>query len=262
MTVRKSVTIGLLVPAISKASETVVAEQLTDHFDKKNVLNLMQFGFRKNHSTETACCYFIKASLDKGGGGVVGAVFLDLRKAFDTVNHSVLLSKLSIFKLSANVLKWLQSYLANRFQSVRIKDKISPLRSCNMGVPQGSILGPLLFSTYINDLPTVCDDVETLRYADDTVIFTHGKDADVVAAKRSATLEKVTEWLNLSCLTLNTEKTVARLFSKHRNQNVHPNVYVAGQAIKNVDEFKYLAVILDSSLTFKKHIKNMSYFKI
>ena len=114
-------------------------------------------------------------------------------------------------------------------------------------------------ATYINDLPTVCDDVETLRYAGDTVIFTHGKDADVVAAKRSATLEKVTEWLNLSCLTLNTEKTVAMFFSKRRNQNVHPNIYVGGQAIKNVDEFKYLGVILDSTLTFKKHIKNMCH---
>lgn len=167
----------------------------------------MQFSFRANHSTETACCYFLeatKASLDKGG--VVGAVFLDLRKAFDTVNHSALLSKLVSFKLSPNIMKWFQAYLSGRSQCVRIEDKTSSLRACTLGVPQGSSLGPLLFSTYINDLPSICDGVETLMYADDTVIFTHGKDAETVAAKLTATMEKIAEWLSQSCLTLNTEK--------------------------------------------------------
>ena len=196
-----------ILPVTSKIIEKVVAEQLTSHLNKEGLLHPRQYGFRAHHSTETACCFFletIKASLDKGG--VVGAVFLDLRKAFDTVNHSVLLTKLTQFNLSSNVLSWLQSYLSGRTQCVRIKDKMSPLRTCTLGVPQGSVLGPLLFSLYINDLPSICMDMETLMYADDTVIFTHGKDVETVANKLTAAMERVAEWLSDSCLTLNTEK--------------------------------------------------------
>lgn len=96
--------------------EKVVAEQLKSHFERENLLHPIQFGFRTHHSTETACCYFlevIKARLDKGG--VMGAVFLDLRTAFNTVSYSVLLSKLSNFKLSANIFTWLGSYLSGIF---------------------------------------------------------------------------------------------------------------------------------------------------
>ena len=248
-----------ILPAISKVVEKAVAEQLVAHLNKENLLHPMQFGFRANHSTETACCYFlevIKSSLDKGG--VVGALFLDLRKAFDTVNHSVLLSKLSSFKLSVDVLNWIQSYLVDRSQCVRIDDKTSPLKACGLGVPQGSILGPLLFSAYINDLPSVCDEVGTLMYADDTVLYTSGKDPEQVAAKLSLAMEKVTQWLQYSRLTLNTDKTVTMFFSNKQRKMALPNIYVNGQLIKNVNEFKYLGVTLDSTLTFKSHIKKMS----
>lgn len=249
-----------ILPAISKVIEKTVAEQLVAHLNKENLLHPMQFGFRANHSTGTACCYLlevIKSSLDKGG--VVGALFLDLRKAFDTVNHSVLLSKLSSFKLSANVLNWIQSYLLGRSQCVRINDKTSSLKACGLGVPQGSILGPLLFSAYINDLPSVCDGVGTLMYADDTVLYTTGKDPEQAAAKLSLAMEKVTQWLQYSRLTLNTEKTVTMYFSKKQRNTVFPNMYVNGEIIKNVNEFKYLGVILDPTLTFKSHVKKMSH---
>uniref|UniRef100_A0A3Q3LKN7 Reverse transcriptase domain-containing protein n=1 Tax=Labrus bergylta TaxID=56723 RepID=A0A3Q3LKN7_9LABR len=249
-----------ILPAISKVIEKVLAEQLVAHLNIENLLHPMQFGFRANHSTETACCYFlevIKGSLDKGG--VVGAVFLDLRKAFDTVNHSVLISKLSKFKLSVNVVNWIQSYLLGRSQCVRINDKMSSLKACVMGVPQGSILGPLLFSAYINDLPSMCDDVGTLMYADDTVLYACGKDPEQVAAKLSLAMEQVIEWLRYSCLTLNTDKTVVMYFvNKHKNM-VFPNIIVGGQMIKKVDEFKYLGVTLDHNLTFKSHIKKMCH---
>lgn len=249
-----------ILPAISKVVEKAVAEQLVAHLNKENLLHPMQFGFRANHSTETACCYFIeviKSSLDKGG--VVGAIFLDLRKAFDTVNHSVLLSKLSTFKLSVDVLNWIQSYLLGRSQCVRINDKTSSLKACVLGVPQGSILGPLLFSAYINDLPSVCDGVGTLMYADDTVLYTSGKDPEQVAAKLSLAMKQVTQWLQYSQLTLNTDKTVTMYFSNTQRNMFFPNIYVNGQMIKNVNEFKYLGVILDPNLTFKSHIKKMSH---
>ena len=107
-------------------------------------------------------------------GGTVGAVFLDLRKAFDTVNHNVLISKLSSFNFSNNALKWSESYLMNRIQCVNVRNQKSSALDTLTGVPQGSILGPLLFSLYINDLPSVCSDVEIQLYADDALICTHG----------------------------------------------------------------------------------------
>lgn len=126
----------------------------------------------------------IKSLLDKGG--VVGAVFLDFKKAFDTVNHNVLLSKLSKFNLSVNTMIWMESYLNNRKQCTRVGDKCSSFANCISGVPQGSILGPLLFCIYINDLPQTCPDVNIQMYADDTVIFTHARSKEHAAAKLTA----------------------------------------------------------------------------
>ena len=151
-----------------------MSEQLVSFLNNSPFqLHPMQFGFRANYSTETANCFFIekvKAMVDKGG--VVGAVFLDLRKAFDTVNHKVLLSKLSAFNCSPLTLSWIESYLTCRRQHVIVNNRLSPALDLSTGVPQGSIIGPLLFSLYINDLPSVCPDVETQLYADDTVIYT------------------------------------------------------------------------------------------
>lgn len=136
-----------ILPVVSKALEKVVVEQLTQHLEAEGLLHPMQFGFRANHSTETACCLLIetiKSKLDNGG--VVGAIFLDLRKAFDTVSHPILMSKLTNYKLSVNILAWLRSYLSDRSQCVRINNTTSHTIASDIGLPQGSNIGPLLFS--------------------------------------------------------------------------------------------------------------------
>lgn len=166
-----------ILPAISKVFEKVIAQQLVENLDSIAALNPFQFGFRKRHPTETACCYLIediKSSLD--GGGVVGLDFLDLRKAFNTVTHELLLSKLKLFSLNRNTQNWIKSYLSDRQQCVRVNNVTSPLKACTMGVPQGSILGPL---PLINELPSVCN-ANIIMYADDTVLCTHGKTAEEV----------------------------------------------------------------------------------
>lgn len=247
-----------ILPAVSKVLEKTVAEQLIFHFDSQELLNPMQFGFRRKYSTDSACCYFletVRAYVDQGR--VVGAVFLDLCKAFDTVNYQILYSKLNQYSLSEHTQKWIRSYLSDRKQCVRVNNIQSAFRATSMGVPQGSILGPLLFSIYINDLPTVCSDVDVIMYADDTVIFTFGENELEVADKLSKEMEKVAEWLQMSCLTLNVDKTVSMLFSnKHKLQQTL-EIQVNGQKIKNVNEIKYLGLILDSNLGFKSHIKNL-----
>ena len=181
----------------------------------------MQFGFRANHSTETATCYVmekIKSSMDRGGGAV-GAVFLDLRKAFDTVNHSILLEKLRNFNLSTDCLKLLESYLSSRSQLVKNQNHNSNVLQVSTGVPQGSVLGPLLFSMYINDLPSVCESCDIVMYADDTVILGYGKTAEEVATKLTDAMVRITSWLNQCCLQLNLTKTVCMFFSKTKKLN-------------------------------------------
>lgn len=219
----------------------------------------MQFGYRKHHSTETACCYFIevvKAKLEKGG--VVGAVFLDLSKAFDTVNHSVLLRKLSNYNLSLSALQWVESYLSDRVQCVRVKSKLSTSKANDMGVPQGSVLGPLLFALYTNDLPSVCGEVDMQMYADDTVVYVHGSDATSVANKLTNVMGNILNWLSSASLTLNVNKTVAMYFTKtQRLKSSFPCIYANQSQIKVVKEFKYLGLVLDSTFTFKKHVKKI-----
>ena len=154
----------------------------------------------------------IKFSLDLGG--VVGAVFLHLRKAFDTVEHKVLLTKISKFNFCNGAMKWVELYLTNRSQSVPINNHRSKSLQLPTGVPQGSILGPLLFSIYINDLPSVCPEVETIMYADDTVFFGHGRSKADFVHKLTRSMAQITTWLRECCLQSNFSKTVSMFFCK------------------------------------------------
>ena len=239
-----------ILPVASKIAEKIVCDQLVSPLNEGNFsLHPMQFGFRKHYSTETANCFADK-------GGVVGAVFLDLRKAFDTVNHNILLSKLSKFNLSANALTWMESYLNQRKQCTRVCDKRSSFTNCTVGVPQGSILGPILFSIYINDLPQVCPDVCTQMYAD-TVIFTHARNKDDVAANLTTAMSKVSDWLANSCLTLNVSKTTCMYFTKRIHNSVNPDILINGEVIKCVTHVKYLGIEIDTNLSFKKQVSKV-----
>uniref|UniRef100_A0A3B1IW78 Reverse transcriptase domain-containing protein n=1 Tax=Astyanax mexicanus TaxID=7994 RepID=A0A3B1IW78_ASTMX len=245
-----------ILPVISKLAEKWVAKQIVHYLNNSSPsLHPMQFGFRSKYSTEMATCLFIekiKYFLDKGG--VVGAVFLDLRKAFDTVNHSVLLNKLLKFNFSQNAVTWIESYLTDRFQSVSVNNCRSDFLRLTSGVPQGSILGPLLFSLYINDLPTVCSEAECLMYADDTFFFVHGHTKDIVAAKLIKTMSCVTTWMQKCCLELNTSKTVGMYFTKTNRVSSDPDIHVNGERLQIVNQYKYLGLIIDSELSFKAHI--------
>ena len=136
------------------------------------MLTPKQFGFRSKLSTEIALAHFSDRVLDKPENGMLtGAVFLDLSKAFDTVDHGLLLEKLKQIGACDNVVGWFRSYLNDRFQLTAVGDAQSSLRPIQVGVPQGSILGPLLFLVCINDLPTCLDHCEGALYADDTMIY-------------------------------------------------------------------------------------------
>ncbi|XDV32774.1 hypothetical protein PO909_003497 [Leuciscus waleckii] len=249
-----------ILPKVSKIAEKLIAKQIINHINTTPyALHPMQFGFRANYSTETATCFFtenIRALLDRAG--VVGAVFLDLRKAFDTVNYKILLTKLCSLNFSSDALKWIESYLTDRFQNVRVQSFKSAALSLSTGLPQGSNLGPLLFSIYINDLPSVCLDVSVQMYADDTVDYVHDRNIFQVAEKLTNAMDNITAWLKHSCLQLNTPKTVAMFFTKfHKNFSVEPDIFVSGQRLQIVSEYKYLGVLIDSKLSFTSHVKRV-----
>lgn len=188
----------------------------------------------------------------------MGAVFLDLKRAFDTVNHRVLLAKLSKLNFSVQALNWFESYLADRKQCVVVGGVKSPYLSCPVGVPQGSILGPLLFSLYINDLFDVCKGVNAQLYADDAVIFTPAKNMTEAAQILTTALSHVQDWLTNSCLALNVKKSVCMYFAKQPLRPDHSGVFLKGEELALVGEFRYLGVILDPTLSFRKHIKKVT----
>ena len=232
--------------------------QLTEYLESKQLLHPQQFGFRPKHSTETANCYLLdrfKGLLVRGH--IVGTVFLDLKKAFDTVHHGVLLSKLKHFKVAAEASQWFKSYLEGRQQCVRVNGEKSMLLPNNMGVPQGSVLGPLLFTMYINDLPNTCPGVSCQIYADDTVIYTSAKTASMAAAQLTQELENISNWLELSQLTLNVQKTVSMCISiRSRPAADTFEVRIKNETLVEMGEVKYLGIILDKNLQFEqvKHI--------
>ena len=226
----------------------------------------MQFGFRKLHSTETATCYFLenlKSLLDKGG--FVAAVFLDLKRAFDTINHDLLIAKLTHFNFSNSALCWMKSYLSDRKQAVQIGDSLSSYLTCSAGVQQGSILGPVLFSLYVNNLPDVCRNIKVQLYADDTVLYCHASSIKEAAAVLSGAMVPVSHWLQNCCLHLNTKKPVCMLFSRQPTAGQQPSVMVGGERLEVVEYLStsgsssILTLILSSMLRKLKTQLNLIY---
>ena len=161
-----------LLPSISKIFEKVILLQLTEYLDKNNILHQNQYGFRKNHSTELASLHlvdYIYYTMD--ANEIPLNVYIDLSKAFDSLNHKILLSKLKFYGVTGLSLDLLYSYLSNRKQCTLYNSTFSDFIGIKQGVPQGSILGPLLFSIYINDLPSSSNLFDFLMYADDTTLF-------------------------------------------------------------------------------------------
>ena len=145
-----------VLPILSKILERLVHIQIYSYLSENKILSQSQFGFRLKLSTSTALAFFTDSILDNADNGLITAsVFLDLSKAFDTVDHNILLRKLKLIGLDSKSLNWVESYLSNRFQKTSISNTLSSPLPVSVGVPQGSILGPLLFIIYVNEMPNI-----------------------------------------------------------------------------------------------------------
>ncbi len=202
-----------VLPVLSKILERLAHNRLYRFITANDMLTPSQSGFRKGNSTSTCLVDFLQNIYENiEQSRTVGVLFLDLRKAFDTVDHRILVSKLSHLGLSNSTLYWLESYLYGRTQVTSVNNCYSKPGIVECGVPQGSILGPLLFILYVNSLPSVLQESSVYLYADDTAIAVSGNNSDDIVNNLKDELTKANNWLCEHKLSLNLSKTKLMFF--------------------------------------------------
>ena len=248
-----------LLPTISKIFERVMFTQLYSYLNANNLLSEQQYGFRSQHSTELACVKlvdYITTEMDNIKKiKTPTAIYLDLSKAFDTLNFNILLNKLQYYGINGISLSLIRNYLTNRFQYVQFENSESDLLEIKTGIPQGSILGPLFFSIMINDLVNSSNKFKFLMYADDTTIYFNLEDFPIENREVliNNELEKVNKWLKLNKLAVNVDKTKSMLF--HKCRPVTPIQFSMNNRIINVVQyFNYLGIMLDADMSWKTHV--------
>lgn len=248
-----------LLTAFSKIFERIFYARLLNFLNKEDILFKFQFGFRIKHSTYMALLTlvdFITSAIDKGE--FVLGIFLDFSKAFDTVNHTILLEKLYFYGIRGVAWNWIKSYLSNRQQFVTYENVQSEPKLIKCGVPQGSILGPLLFLIYINDLSLISDNLFKIMFADDTSMFLSGKSLPDIERTVNNDLINVSTWLKSNKLSLNIDKTHFIVFSPKRYSNYYsPKINIDNHLISEVKHTKFLGVYVDNKLSWKVHLNHI-----
>ena len=251
-----------LLSNINKIIEKLMFQRLYAFLEKYKCIYDLQFGFRENHSTNHAIISIIQKIQDaiKNNKIAVG-IFIDLQKAFDTVNHAILLEKLNHYGISGISNDWFKSYLSGRQQFVSINGENSDPTTIKHGVPQGSVLGPLLFLLYINDLHICIKNSTSFHFADDTNLLyippNKPRNRNIVRLLNND-LKSLNNWLMANKISLNSTKTELIIFRKKNVPIPNLKLKLNGVELKPKHEIKYLGITIDEHLTFKTHINVMN----
>lgn len=245
-----------ILPCFSKVLEKIVYNRMTSHLEKYELLNNNQYGFRARHSCEHALIDLHDKLLNNINNNLHSfGIFLDLSKAFDLINHDILLYKLPFFGIRGTAWDWFFSYLNDRKQFTVYKNSNSTYSTTQCGVPQGSILGPLLFLLYINDLCYVSSFFKLVLFADDTNIIASHVDFEYLVLKTNNELDKVTAWFDANRLIINYDKTNIMYFRKPCISHDPKEIRIKmNDVYLNVStSLKFLGIVLDDKLTFDDH---------
>ena len=264
-----------ILPVFGKIFEKIIYNRLYSFFISKGILREEQFGFRKGHSTAHALHQSVDSinkSLDNGRH-VLG-IFIDLSKAFDTLDHSILLTKLENYGIRGSAYSLMASYLSERKQYVHFNSVSSDTLEIRYGVPQGSILGPLLFLLYMNDIMNCLADLDTkfVLYADDTNIFISGPSKESTYIKANSVLEQISKFMKCNLLHINMSKccyihfkpqlekdeTCARVRPFAYENDQSRAIFINGVKISKVSSTKFLGVVIDEELNWGPHLQYLT----
>ena len=234
-------------------------KRVISFLNRFKILYKYQFGFRENYSTVQAVIEItdnILSELEKKN--MVAGIYLDLSKAFDTVDHTILLHKMKHYGIQGLPLKWFQSYLSNRQQYTVANGAKSELRQVEYGVPQGSVLGPLLFLIYVNDISASTGENKLRLFADDSNVFVIAKDPATLKTNMIKVILNLCEWFNANKLTINMKKTAYTIFtSNSKVPGSLNNIMINGTKVDRVQSVKYLGMTLDEKLNWKEHTEKL-----
>ena len=255
-----------LLSIFNRILEKLVCIRIKNFLDKYNILFRSQYGFREKHSTQHAILDIVNQIQTNMDNNLFSCgIFIDLQKAFDTVNHAILVKKLHFYGIRGVVNDWFLSYLSNRTQTVQIGDSISDKCNVLTGIPQGSVLGPLLFILYINDIYTSSSKLKFYLFADDTNLLFADKNLKSLEHTVNNELLHVNDWLAVNKLSLNIDKSNFVIFHPHQKRiNYKVNIKVFDNnkntyiSLEQKEYVKYLGILIDNNLTWKHHISHIA----